>query len=175
MLPITTCSRQTFDLAKSSGAVEAFDYRSSTCGAEIRKYTNDSLEYVLDCITTVESMEACYAAIGSKGGKYMALEAPPAPTKLKSTRRDIKPDWVIMFTMFNQPIKWQKPFNRRAQPEDRQFAESWFETTQELLDHGLLAPQRYKEQSGGLGGVIEGVDSIRKGKVDRAKLVYSFR
>ena len=170
MLPVTTCSPQSFALAKASGAVEVFDYHSPACGAEIRKYTNDTLEYVLDCISTIESLRACYAAVGSKGGKYMALEAPSAQAQF--IRQDITPDWIIMFTMFNQPIKWQKPFYREAQPEDGRFAKRWFEVAQVLLDHGAIAPQCYEARSGGLAGVIEGVDSVRKGKVAGLKLVY---
>lgn len=170
MSPITTCSQQTASLAKSSGAVEVFDHRSRSCGEEIRRYTHDSLAYVLDCITSVDSAKTCYAAFGSKGGQYMGLEAPPAQTKFM--RKDVQPDWIIMFTMFNQPIKWQKPFNRDAQPEDRCFAERWFEVAQELLDRGLLAPKSYDERRGGLIGVIDGVDSVRKGKAASRKLVY---
>ena len=157
-------------MATSSGAVEVLNYQSRTCGADIRKYTNDSLKYVLDCISTVESMKVCYAAIGRRGGKYMCLEAPPAQAKL--IRRDITVDWIIMFTMFNQPIRWQKPFYREAQPEDRRFADSWFEIAQELIDDGAIAPKRYEARSGGLDGVIEGVDSVRKGKAAKAKLVF---
>ena len=170
MLPVTTCSPETFALAKASGAVEVFDYHSRACGADIRKYTNDTLMYVLDSISTIESLRACYAALGSKGGKYIGLEPPSAQAKF--IRQDVTPDWVIMFTMFNQPIKWQKPFYREAQPEDRRFAERWFKIAQELLDHDAIAPKRYEQRSGGLDGVIEGVDSVRKGKVPRVKLVY---
>ena len=173
MLPITTCSPQSFATAKSSGAIEAFDYRSRNCGAEIRKYTNDSLSYALDCISSAESMKICYAAIGSKGGQYVGLEAPSAHVKLM--RQDVKSDWVIMFTIFDQPIRWKKPFAREAQPDDRRFAERWFEVVQELLNQGSIAPQRYEERWGGLAGVIEGVASVRKGKVVGAKLVYPIR
>lgn len=80
-----------------------------------------------------------------------------------------------MLTMFNQPIKWQKPFNWEAQPEDLRFAQSWFETAQKLLDHGAIAPKRYESRSGGLAGVIEGVDSVRKSKIAETKLVYNLK
>ncbi|KAL8683657.1 MAG: hypothetical protein Q9186_000430 [Xanthomendoza sp. 1 TL-2023] len=170
MLPITTCSPQTFALSKSLGAVKSFDYMSPACGAEIHRYTEGSLEYVLDCISTVESMKICYAAIGTKGGRYMGLEAPPA--QAKSIRQDVTTDWIIMFTIFNQPISWRKPFKREAQPDDRRFADGWFQIAQKLLDAGLITPLRHEEKSGGLSGVIDGVDSIRKGRVTRTKLVY---
>ncbi|KAL8880456.1 MAG: hypothetical protein Q9198_002136 [Flavoplaca austrocitrina] len=173
LLPITTCSPETFEMAKSYGAAKSFDYKSPVCGAEIRRYTQDSLEYVLDCISTVESMKICYAAIGSKGGKYMGLEVPPS--QATSLRQDVTTDWIIMFTMFDQPIRWRKPFNREAQPEDRRFADEWFQVAQKLLNAGLIMPQGYEERSGGLSGVVGGVDDLRKGKVTRTKLVYPLR
>lgn len=160
-------------MAKSYGAAKSFDYKSPVCGAEIRRYTQDSLEYVLDCISTVESMKICYAAIGSKGGKYMGLEVPPS--QATSLRQDVTTDWIIMFTMFDQPIRWRKPFNREAQPEDRRFADEWFQVAQKLLNAGLIMPQGYEERSGGLSGVVGGVDDLRKGKVTRTKLVYALR
>ena len=58
MLPITTCSPQTFASAKASGAVAVFNHNSCACGAEIRKYANDTLEYVLDCISIIKPLGA---------------------------------------------------------------------------------------------------------------------
>ena len=171
MVPITGCSPKSSSLAKKAGAVKTFDYQSKTCGDDIRKYTNNELEYALDCIGSVESVKICYAAISSKGGKYMSLEAPPA----KLPRRDIEADWIITFTMFNQKITWQKPFTRDPQPEDRRFAEDWFNATQKLLDAGLIVPLPIEERPGGLSGVIEGLDDVRKHKVERVKRVYSLK
>ena len=106
----------------------------------------------------------------SKGGRYMDLETPFAQAKL--IRRGITPVWFIMFTMFNRSVKWQTLFNREAQPGDRQFAESWLDIAHELLKNDAIAPKRYEVRSGGLVSVIEGVDSVGKGKIVSAKLVH---
>ena len=170
MIPITTCSPRNFKSVKSLGAAEAFDYHSTSCGDDIRAYTNSSLGYALDCITDTASMKICYTAIGSKGGKYVALD--PFPIRAH-TRRSGKPAWIITFTMFNQPIKWQRPFNRECKPRDRAFAERWFQEVQTLLDKGSITPHTFRQRAGDLTEVRRGVDQVRKGLVSGVKLVYN--
>lgn len=169
LIPITTCSPHNFKSVKALGAIEAFDYHSASCGADIRSFTRNSLVYALDCITDTGSMEICYAAIGSNGGKYLALD--PFPVRAH-TRRNVKPNWIIAFTMFNKPINWQRPYRKEAKPKDRKFAEHWFQVAQGLLDSGAVVPHPIRERSGGLKGVIDGVDMVRKGEVSGVKLVY---
>ena len=76
---ITTCSPRNFDLVRSYGADTCFDYRSPTCGADIRAFTNNSLEYALDCITEESTMKICYQALGRCGGKC----TPPMPFSIR--------------------------------------------------------------------------------------------
>lgn len=169
LMPITTCSPRNYESVKALGAVEVFDYRSASCRADMRSFTRNSLAYALDCITDTGSMEICYAAIGSSGGKYTALD--PFPVRAH-TRRNVKPNWIIAFTMFNKPINWQKPYRKEAKPKDRKFAEHWFQVAQGLLDTGAIVPHPIRQESGGLKGVIDGVDMVRKGEVSGVKLVY---
>ena len=72
--PITTCSPKNFDFVKSFGAEAVFDYRSPSCGADIKKYTKNGLGYAIDCITEESSMKICYAAIGRAGGRYIGMD-----------------------------------------------------------------------------------------------------
>ena len=169
LIPITTCSPRNFSHVKSLGAAEAFDYHSPSCGSDIQAYTKNLLEYAFDCITDTASMKICYSAIGSGGGRYVGLD--PIPIRAH-TRRSIKPDWIIAFTVLNKPVNWQRPFKRDPKPKHREFAEGWFEIAQELVNQGSIAPHPHQERTGGLEGVIDGLDRIRKGKVSGVKLVY---
>lgn len=81
---IVTCSAHNFELVKSYGADIAFDYRLSTCAADIGAQTKNSLCYALDCISTSQSMDLCYAALGRAGGRYTALSR----TRRESPRRE---------------------------------------------------------------------------------------
>lgn len=168
--PICTCSPHNFALVKALGAVEAFDYHAATCGDDIFKYTNGTLSHAFDCITDLASMRLCYKALGRNGGKYMGLD--PLPIRAH-TRRDVKPDWTLVFTMFNKPLNLGRPFARAAKPKDQSFAKGWFEATQPLIDtSGKIKPHPIELGSGGLRGVIQGLDRVRRGDLSGKKLVY---
>ena len=115
-------------------------------------------------------MSICYEAIGSKGGRYMALN--PFPLRIHR-RRSVQPDWVFMFTQFSQSIPWKRPYQRDPQPDDREFAQCWYEEVQQLLDAGKLVPFPHKEMVGGLTAVASGMDKVNKGGVAGYKLVYA--
>jgi NADPH:quinone reductase-like Zn-dependent oxidoreductase len=73
---LTTCSPRNFALVKSYGTDVVFDYNDPDCGWKIRKYTNDKLKFVEDCITDEDiSMPTCAAAVLSDGigAKYYAF------------------------------------------------------------------------------------------------------
>ncbi|CZT21688.1 related to C.carbonum toxD protein [Ramularia collo-cygni] len=165
--PVTTCSSGSVERLQRLGAVATFDYRSPTCGNDIREYTDNKLVFALDCQADMGSMAICYNAIGSSGGRYMALN--PFPLR-GHRRRSVRPDWVFMFTQFSQPITWKRPYRREPQLEDREFAEKWYVELQRMLER--LEPVPYRERVGGLAAVMEGVESVGKGEVAGCKLVY---
>ncbi|KAE8153455.1 chaperonin 10-like protein [Aspergillus avenaceus] len=169
LTPIATCSPHNFALVKSLGATAAFDYKSPTCGAQIREFTNGTLAYALDCITDTHSMAICYEGIGPTGGKYLSLD--PFPIR-GHTRRSVKPNWVLSLTMYNQPINWKRPFKRDARPKDREFAARWFQIAQEFLDSGVIQSHPYQVREAGWENMQCGLDSLLKGEVSGVKLVY---
>jgi aspyridone synthetase trans-acting enoyl reductase len=171
LVPICTCSPRNFALVRALGAEKVFDYHSPTCGDDIRRHTVNSVAYALDCIADLASMRICYAAIGSSGGKYMGLN--PFPLRAH-TRRDIKPEYILVYTMFGKAVKWPRPFARPARPRDRSFVEAWVRGTQSLIDQaGEISPHPIEQGVGGLKGLSEGFDRMRRGDVSGVKLVYS--
>ncbi|KAF0637659.1 hypothetical protein FPSE5266_11188 [Fusarium pseudograminearum] len=169
LIPIATCSPHNFDLVKSFGAEAVFDYRRPETPEEVRKFTRNSLKYVLDCISEPETMQFCYKCIGRAGGKYTALE--PFPQFLH-TRPTIQPDWVLGPTLLGKPIGWGPPFEREGNPEVREFAIKWFATAQHLLDQGKLKTHPVKLMEGGFEGILSGLEMLRKKQVSGQKLVY---
>lgn len=168
--PITTCSGRSAARAAQLGAVETFDYRSPTCGSEIRERTANTLALALDCITDVASMAICYEALSTAGGRYVALDAFPLRGH---TRRSVVPDWVCTYTQFGHPVAWAAPYNIDSRPEDRACAEAWYAVAQRLLDAGCIEAHPMEERTGGLSGVGKGMDEVRKGKISGKKLVYN--
>lgn len=117
----------------------------------------------------MESMTLCYEAIGSEGGRYMALN----PLSLRAhRRRSVRPDWVFMFTQFAQPISWKRPYHRDARPQDKDFAMGWYAELQAMLDAGQIEPTPHRERAGGLPAIIGGLDAVNRGEVIGCKLVY---
>ncbi|OGM48040.1 hypothetical protein ABOM_002900 [Aspergillus bombycis] len=173
LVPVCTCSPHNFAMVKELGAEEAFDYHSPTCGDDIRRYTSDNLAYTFDCITDLGSMRICYTAMGRAGGKYMGLD--PVPLR-GHTRRDIKPEYVLIYTMFGKEVQSPRPFGRPARPKDRAFAEIWYRSTQVLVDTpGEIRPHPLDQGLDDLDGVIKGLDRMRKGDVSGVKLVYELK
>ncbi|KAH1612679.1 Trans-enoyl reductase fsl5 [Aspergillus fumigatus] len=115
--PITTCSPTKFDLVKSYGATAAFDYRQKTCADDIRKYTRNSLKFVLDCISEPETMQFCYKCLGR-------VEHPRA--------RGVWQIWGLAPRGLGKRLNWPEPFGGEGNEEYRRFGFKWFKLVQEL-------------------------------------------
>ncbi|KAJ9296561.1 hypothetical protein DTO271G3_5259 [Paecilomyces variotii] len=168
-VPITTSSPHNFNRLQQLGAEGTFDYHSPTCGSDLRDYTENRLAFAMDCISSTDSMQICYEAIGSAGGRYVSLD--PFPLN-RHTRRSIRPEWVFLFTQFGRAIGWDAPYNFPARPDDRRSAERWYAEMEMILATGELVSHPFREETGGLSGVIEGIGAVSKGQMAGYKLVY---
>lgn len=148
----------------------AFDYRSPTCGADIRTYTNNSLDFCFDCITQESTMKICYGAIGRAGGSYTALD--PFPEKT-NTRKAVKPDWVLATKIMGRGSTWPAPYGCDGDPGLPIFAVPYYATLQKLLNEGKIRPHPQRKIAGGLNGIITGVGMVRRGEVTGEKLIFT--
>ncbi|KAL4945237.1 hypothetical protein BDV06DRAFT_231406 [Aspergillus oleicola] len=168
---LTTCSPHNFDLVRGYGADIVFDYKAPDCATEIRKQTRNCLKYVLDCISTLSSMQFCYQAMGRAGGKYTALE--PFPEAIARTRRVIKDDWVMALQALGHDIAWPEPHFRPADEAITKFGVAWAKTMNELLARGLVRTHPLIIREGGLNRVLEGIEDVRSKKFSGKKLVVT--
>lgn len=136
----------------------------------MRAFTRGKLRLALDCIGDRDSVRVCYAALGTRGGKYTALE--PVAERLGSGRKDVETDWVMALTIFGKIVDLKGGFGREAVPGDREWAEGWYRKVEELVERGLVRPHPARKMEGGLRGVMGGVDELRNGRVRGEKLVY---
>ncbi|KAI1344559.1 putative alcohol dehydrogenase [Xylariaceae sp. FL0016] len=166
---ITTCSPRNFDLVKSYGADVCFDYNSPKCGADIRAFTGNALDYALDCITEESTMQICYQALGRCGGKYVGLEPYPERT---ANRKAVRPDWILSSWMRGLPCSWPEPFGTKGMPDARDFAHSFFPKIHLMFTAGELKEHPTRVDPDGFEGLLDGVTLLRKGKVRGEKLVY---
>ncbi|KAH7467953.1 hypothetical protein FOMA001_g14978 [Fusarium oxysporum f. sp. matthiolae] len=156
-------------LCESFGASACFDYNSPTCGADIRLHTDNSLAYVVDCVTNVATMTMCYEAIGTQGGTYIALDA--IANTVKYTRRDIRADWVMANTLLGEPCKLDGVYGRPSAPEHREFASHFFRLAERWLAEGKIRNHPLEIRTGGLESVDSGLQDLRDGVVRGKKLV----
>ncbi|KIH92916.1 hypothetical protein SPBR_02917 [Sporothrix brasiliensis 5110] len=170
LAPIATCSPDNRDMLLALGAVETFDYHNATCGMEIRNYTQNSLAHVIDCVTQAESMKLSYEAIGSAGGRYIALD--PFPTRIQYSRREVQADWIMGPTLFGEAVKLAGTYGRPARPQDRLFTSRLFGLVERMLAAGTLKPHPVELRTGGLSAVTQGIEDLRMGRVRARKLVY---
>jgi hypothetical protein len=149
-----------------------FNYASPTCAAEIRAYTQGELAYALDCISSAETTQLCYGALGRAGGRYVSLES--YQNAIAQTRSlTVQSSWVLDLTIFGQKVSLDGEYGREACPEDRAFGRDAFAAVQNLLDRGLIDTHPVKKQPGGWEGVVKGVDTIRTQTLSGYKLVFN--
>ncbi|RYN46109.1 hypothetical protein AA0118_g12686 [Alternaria tenuissima] len=165
---VTICSPRNFDLVKSRGAIEAFDYKDPECAKKIREYTNGELQLALDCISDEDSAAICAESISSKGGKICYLRQPP-PQK----RKDVEALQMLAYTAIGERFSFAaRGEEHPANPEDFEHAKIFSDVTSKLLAEGKLIAHPQKVGPDGLKGVLNGLALIRDGKVSGEKLVY---
>ncbi|KAL4881199.1 GroES-like protein [Aspergillus karnatakaensis] len=167
--PIVTCSPSNSALCKSYGAAACFDYHSPACGPDIRVHTGDKLRYVLDCVTDASTMKMCYAAIGSSGGSYIALET--IATTVKYTRRDVRADWILADAIMGNGVNMAGTYGRPPSLEDRQFGKGLFALAEEWLNEGSIKHHPLEIRDGGLEKLADVLDELKSGQVHGKKLV----
>ncbi|KAF4952471.1 hypothetical protein FGADI_6705 [Fusarium gaditjirri] len=167
--PIVTCSPANNSLCESFGASACFNYNSPTCGADIRLHTDNSLAYVLDCVTNVATMTMCYEAISTRGGTYIALDA--TANTVKYTRRDVRADWVMANTLLGEPCKLDGVYGRPSIPEHREFASHFFRLAERWLAEGKVRNHPLEIRTGGLKSIDSGLKDLRDGVIRGKKIV----
>lgn len=167
---ITTCSLHNFSLVRERGADHVFDYHEADCAAAIRALTSDSLALAFDCITTSESIAICCDALSSRpevsGKSYCGVF-----TVGKLPRADVRSGFAMAYTALGNSFqKWDNYYPESR--EDAVFAGDFLRLCSALLAEGRVIAHPTRICQGGLKGVLEGMDLMRKGKVTGVKLVY---
>jgi NADPH:quinone reductase-like Zn-dependent oxidoreductase len=164
---LTTCSPRNFDLVRSLGADEVYDYKDAQAAATIRKATDNKLKLVFDCISLESSAAFCDNAISTDGGEYSAL------LSVKIARPNVNDRSTLAYTSVGEAFTFgETPFP--AKPEDKAFTENFItNVVEDLLAQGKIKVHPPKVGQDGLKGVIEGLKLLKEDKVSGEKLVYN--
>jgi NADPH:quinone reductase-like Zn-dependent oxidoreductase len=156
---------------KSLGADSVFDYSTPNVGQQIRDYTKNQLYYAYDSISEHESPQICADALSSAqsfdGKKLQYCCILPA----QLPREDVEQFFTLAY---NAPGEEYTKFGRDwpAKPEEFDFIRKFIPTVERLLNERKLKPHKAEIRSGGLEGIIDGLEDYKNGKVSAAKLVY---
>lgn len=101
----------------------------------------------------------CYSALGSSGGKYIAIEA--LDCAIKYTRRDVVADWLMAPTIMGSPVLISGTYGRPSTPAHRRFGAAFFALVETLLREGKLKGHPVQMRDGGLAKIPTYVDNVR--------------
>lgn len=163
---LTTCSPRNFDLVKSLGADEVYDYSDASTAAAIRNATDDKLKYVFDTISTADSAQYCDSALSTEGGEYSAL------LRISIERENVNARSTLGYTIMGEEFMIGS-LRVPAKPEDLAFAKEWLPQAEKFLASGQVKVHPPKVMPRGLKGVPDGLNALKDGKVSGEKLVYN--
>ncbi|CAG8982109.1 hypothetical protein HYALB_00003201 [Hymenoscyphus albidus] len=165
---LATASPRNFDFVKSLGADQVFDYNTESCGEEIRAYTNNKLQYVFDAVSNESTFNLCAAALSSNSAPALHFTG-LLPTDT-FPRKDVIVQNTLAYTAGGERF-FKFGITIPAIPADYEFAKVFLRLSTELIDSGKIKPP-IEVGTGGLYGVIDGLQLLREEKVSAKKLVY---
>ncbi|KAE8153645.1 hypothetical protein BDV25DRAFT_136764 [Aspergillus avenaceus] len=152
---VTTCSEVNRSWMYELGADLIFDYHEPQIGDIIREQTDDSLELVLDTVSTPQTASICAAAISSGGGYYNALLDVQCP------RDDVDSKLCMAYDIIGEAYLMGST-RVSSEPDNFAFGVGWTKIAQRLLNDRHILPHRYEKRNGGLAGVIDGLQALRE-------------
>lgn len=165
---VTTASPHSYDLVKRYGADAVFSYHDANVGSQIAKAHPD-IRIAVDCFSEGKSTRICDTVIGSKGGQVILLLPSTKPTTPA-----IKHELIMAYTVFGHEFQWLPPVGPKfpAVPADRVLLAQFYAALPRLTN--VLKPLPIARESGGLEGILPGLQKLRDKKVSGSKLVVEF-
>jgi len=175
---LSTCSPAAFPHVKSYGADHAFDYKSPTWPADVKKATRNCLKYVVDPFAEVRTMSASFEAIGRAGGRYTALERFQEDICNKKT---VKRELVMGASIlgFGIDLGKESPYAKPESAELKAWGKEWYRSVQRLVDEKRLrgGPVRVlndEMQEEPFELILKGLEMLKRKGVFGEKLVVRF-
>lgn len=125
----------------------------------------------MDIIADTHSIRVSYAAIGRAGGSYVGFELVPEEITA-SLRKVVTSSWVLGIRMSGSKVALDRGYGSEADPELRAWGCTLFQRMETLVHEGKIRPNRVEIGTGGLHGVMEGIETMREKRVSGKKLVY---
>ncbi|KAI5807448.1 hypothetical protein DFH27DRAFT_608220 [Peziza echinospora] len=164
---ITTCSPKNFDLVRSLGADEVFDYNDPDVVSKIKEASDNNLQHCFDCISDEKTLAICRDSMSPGGGNFTVIlpiaDTSSFPENIKVNRMLVYITLGLDFWFFGQ--LWKRD------DRDVDFTIKWAEIVNRLLGEGKLKPLPVRVLPGGLAGVAKGFEQMIKGEYSAEKLI----
>jgi len=150
---IVTSSLKHKEHVESLGATQVID-RSLPLGSlkeEIAKAAVAPIKYVFDAISSKETQKVGHELLVPAGGQLVVV----LPPTVESTD-NIKVVQALAFSHL---------------PQNRALLKAFYSDLAEMLEDGVIKPNRYEVVPGGLRGVVEGLKRMENNQVSGVKLV----
>ncbi|KII86879.1 hypothetical protein PLICRDRAFT_164277 [Plicaturopsis crispa FD-325 SS-3] len=147
------------DVALSLGADVVVDYRGKAPADIVLEVQaalqgHGELHHVFDAVSEGETIEIGIDLLRETGGCYAYVLSIPEGVAVPDN------------------VRTERAGPRTAYGEDAEFAAKMFRALSPLVENGTFKPNRVRIVPGGLGGVDEGMELLKSGKVHGEKLVY---
>ncbi|KAK3716679.1 hypothetical protein LTR37_006309 [Vermiconidia calcicola] len=161
---VTTCSPRNFDLVKSRGADEVFDYHDfQKCEQEIKASVGDDLQYAYVCVMGDDPPKLCAEVLSTKGGKYITIVATPCP------RNDVESKMTYGQSIMADTYKSTTGVEQRNSARRELGLKAW-RMSLGLVEQGKILPPPHELREG-LEGALKGIDDLRRGSISGKKIV----
>lgn len=122
----------------------------------------------IDCIATEQSAAICASNMETSGGKYISLTG---VGRIHDPR--ILTVNIFGFTMLNREFLFEsKGIRAEINVEDVNFAADFAPHVERLLALNVIKHNTVEVRSGGLNGIISGLEDMKAGRVRKKRLVY---
>ncbi|OSC97726.1 GroES-like protein [Trametes coccinea BRFM310] len=158
---ITTASQKNEEYLRSLGATHVLDRElfAVELFTQVKQIVGGRVPVVYDAISTAATQNAAFNLLGP-GGKLLIV-TPNALDEEKKAKATEEGDGRCAVNVLGIV---QVPFLRS-------FGEALFAHLSALLDEGALKPPKVEVISGGLSGIVSGLEKLQDGEVSAQKLV----
>lgn len=162
---IVTVSPKNFDLVKSLGADEVFDYNDPEVSKNIKLATGGKLAHAVDTISENDTPRQISEALSDDGGRVAAL------LFYKSPRPEVSVNLTLAYDLLGKSYDFPFPWTPKTD-EDRDRGKKFTQLLQQIIDTGKIKPNATLILPQGLASVAEGFEYQKTGKVSAQKITY---
>ncbi|KAI0058897.1 GroES-like protein [Artomyces pyxidatus] len=161
---ITTASKRNFELLRSYGADEVYDYNDPAVGQKIKTSTQGKLTHAMDTISEGNTGKIIADAFSDDGG----LVGTALP--YESIRADIRNHFTLVYHLLGKDFDF--PFPYRVNPDNYELSEKYAQLLSATVALGKFKPMPTLIMPKGLASVEEGFAYMKGGKVSAQKIIY---